>query len=194
MYRMSIMTMLAPSSLSSRLDVPRCTKMALVHDMAESLVGDITPVDGVLKSEKNRRETATMDYISNDLLGNVDGGMQGKELREVWQEYEDGQTLESRFVKDIDKMELVLQMVEYEKAKEGKLDLGEFSWVATRIVLPEIKDWCDAVLRERDDYWKELGKVPSGAEMKPEREEMQREYYDPDEGDKKTIGVNGRSS
>ena len=30
--------------------------MALVHDLAESLVGDLTPQDGVSKAEKYRRE------------------------------------------------------------------------------------------------------------------------------------------
>lgn len=32
-----------------------CVKMAIVHDMAESLVGDITPVDGVDKSISQMR-------------------------------------------------------------------------------------------------------------------------------------------
>ena len=181
MYRMSIITMLCPSSLSSKLDIPRCTKMALVHDMAEALVGDITPVDGVLKTEKNRREAATMDYICDDLLGNVEGGMSGREVREVWQEYEDGQTLESRFVHDVDKIELVLQMVEYEKQAEGQLDIGEFTWVAKRIVLPEVKVWCEQLLQERADFWNGFGKVPSSWEtMTSRREAEQKEYYDGD--------------
>ena len=34
----------------------RCIRMALVHDLAESLVGDITPYDNVSKDEKFRRE------------------------------------------------------------------------------------------------------------------------------------------
>lgn len=176
--------MLAPPSLSKKLDVPRCTKMALVHDMAEALVGDITPVDGVLKSEKSRRESETMDYICGELLGRVGGGISGAEIRECWQEYEDGETLESRFVHDVDKIELVLQMVEYEKAAEGCLDLGEFSWVASRIELEEVKVWCRQVLEERDAYWRELGVVPTGAEMKPEREVLQKEYYDREAGGK----------
>jgi putative hydrolase of HD superfamily len=45
--------MLAPHSLSSKINILYCTKMALVHDMAEALVGDITPMDGVTKHEKN---------------------------------------------------------------------------------------------------------------------------------------------
>ncbi len=153
MYRMSILTMLAPPSLSSRLNVPHCTKMALVHDMAEALVGDITPVDGISKSEKSRREEATMNYLCKDLLGKVHDSVPGEEMRQIWQEYEDSETLESQFVHDVDKIELVLQMLEYERSHEGRLDLGEFSHVAQRIALPEMRQWCDQVLQERSKFW-----------------------------------------
>lgn len=161
MYRMSILTMLAPPAISSRVNIPHCTKMALIHDMAESLVGDITPVDGISKAEKSRRESETMDYLCKNLLGGFGGGLAADEIRKVWQEYEDDKTLEAHFVHDIDKMELLLQMVEYERAHEGRVDLGEFSWVATRIKLPEVLAWCDQVLEERKAFWKSIGKTPS---------------------------------
>lgn len=163
MYRMSILTMLAPPSLSSRLDIPRCTKMALIHDMAELLVGDITPVDNIPKEEKSRREEETMDYLCKDLLGKFHGGIAADDMKLIWREYEDSVTLESKFVHDIDKMELILQMVEYERSHKGttELDLSEFGWVANKIVLPEVKEWCAVVLKEREEFWKSIGKQPS---------------------------------
>ena len=161
---MSIITMVAPRSLSAKLDIPHCTKMALVHDMAESLVGDITPVDGVSKEEKERRERETMDYLGISLLGGYDGGVQGQGLREVWEEYEKGESNEARFVKDVDKLELLLQMVEYERKGEGKLDLSEFVWVAGGIKMAEMKAWCAELLAERDLFWKQVGNVPVGVE------------------------------
>jgi len=153
--------------------------MALVHDMAEALVGDITPVDGVAKHEKNRRESTTMDYFTKSLLGRVNGGMTGEELKKVWQEYEDSETLDSKFVHDVDKIELVLQMVEYERAHEKKMDLGEFSWVATKIVLPEVKEWAEDVLREREEFWGETYHTVYNAETQPEGEDLaqKEEYY-----------------
>lgn len=39
--------------------------LALVHDLAESIVGDITPLCGVPKEEKQRRELAAMREISS---------------------------------------------------------------------------------------------------------------------------------
>jgi len=159
MYRMSILTMIAPASISSRVNVSHCTRMALIHDMAESLVGDITPVDGVSKGEKSRREAETMQYISSHLLGSVgNGGKEaGETIQAVFQEYEDDVTEEAHFVHDIDKIELILQMVEYEKKHEGRIDLGEFTRVAAKIKLPEVKEWCKQLLLEREVFWTEKG-------------------------------------
>ena len=177
MYRMSILTMLAPPSLSSRINVPHCTKMALIHDMAEALVGDLTPVDGVPKVEKNRREAETMDYISNNLLGKVHGGVPGRDIRQIWQEYEDSATLESQFVHDVDKVELILQMVEYERTHNCALDLSEFSWVAKRLCLPEMKEWAQEILDEREALWESKGKAAREPKDASTIKEQQSEYY-----------------
>ncbi|KAL4783082.1 HD domain-containing protein [Aspergillus varians] len=153
MYRMSVMTMLAPPSLASRLNLQHCMKMALIHDMAESLVGDITPVDPITKTEKARREAAVMEYIAKSLLRGVPSGMlAGDDILAVFNEYEANETLEAQFVHDVDKMELLLQMVEYERSYE--IDLTEFLNVAKRIQLPEIQEWAATVLQEREALWK----------------------------------------
>ena len=151
--------MLAPTSLTSRLNIARCTKMALVHDMAELLVGDITPVDGVPKAEKNRREASTMDFLTGTMLSESSGAFaQGQEMREIWQEYENSVTEESLFVHDVDKIELVLQMIDYERSKQGQLDLGEFIHVLEGVKVPEMQDWCTELLKEREEFWKDIGR------------------------------------
>lgn len=167
MYRMSIITMLAPVSLLCRLNVAHCTKMALVHDMAESLVGDITPVDGIPTKEKHRREADSMGYLTDELLGKSSGGLvQGQGIKEIFQEYEEGKTLESIFVHDVDKIELMLQMVEYERSNQGTLDLSEFLGVAKSIRLREVKTWCNEILNEREAFWRGLKKTANGLEFR----------------------------
>jgi putative hydrolase of HD superfamily len=118
-----------------------------------------------------------MDYFTNSLLGRVNGGATGRDLRAAWQEYEDNETLESKFVHDIDKIELLLQMLEYERVNKHKLDLGEFSWVSTRIEMPEVKQWSNELLKEREDFWGDIKHSTwyEGNKLKdpPEKEE----YY-----------------
>ncbi|XP_047077663.1 5'-deoxynucleotidase HDDC2-like [Lolium rigidum] len=119
MYRMGVMALVA-ADLPAGVNRDRCVKMAIVHDIAEAIVGDITPADGVPKEEKSRREKEALDQMCA-LLG---GGSRADEIRELWMEYEDNATLEAKVVKDFDKVEMILQALEYEK-EQGR-DLEEF--------------------------------------------------------------------
>jgi putative hydrolase of HD superfamily len=49
-----------------------------------------------------------------DLLGNTESA---QEIAELWHEYEDAKTPEALFVKDLDKFEMIVQALEYEKCK-----------------------------------------------------------------------------
>lgn len=118
MYRMGIMALIAPDVPG--VDRERCVKMAIVHDIAEAIVGDIAPSDGIPKLEKSRREREALDYMCK-LLG---GGSRAEEIAELWREYEENSSLEAKVVKDFDKVEMILQALEYEN-EQGK-DLDEF--------------------------------------------------------------------
>jgi len=65
MYRMSIMALI--SADNEGLDHSRCMKIALAHDMAEALVGDITPHDNVTKEDKEAMERTAMHKITSVL-------------------------------------------------------------------------------------------------------------------------------
>ena len=106
--------------LAGRFDVDplRLIGMAIIHDLAEAVVGDITPGCGVSREEKHARERAAMGGL---LAGLPDG----ERLMSLWSEYEEGVTSEARLAKDIDKLEMALQAVEYQERSPGK-DLSEF--------------------------------------------------------------------
>ncbi|KAJ8750880.1 hypothetical protein K2173_016061 [Erythroxylum novogranatense] len=118
MYRMGLMALVAPDIPGINRD--RCVKMAIVHDIAEAIVGDITPMDGISKTEKSRREQEALDHMCK-LIG---GGPRAQEMFDLWMEYEENSSSEAKLVKDFDKVEMILQALEYEK-EQGK-DLDEF--------------------------------------------------------------------
>ena len=106
----------------------RCIKLALVHDVAESIVGDITPHCGVSDADKHAMEAAAVQQIQQMLGGASLAGERaalgrpradpprggaharpaharaGDEIAELWNEYEQAQTEEARLVKDFDKV------------------------------------------------------------------------------------------
>lgn len=53
----------------------RCIRMALVHDIAESLVGDITPHCNVSQEEKHRLEAEAIEQINGMLGAGTDAGV-----------------------------------------------------------------------------------------------------------------------
>jgi putative hydrolase of HD superfamily len=171
---MAMMAMLAPPSLN--LDITKCMKMALFHDLAESLVGDITPADKVPKAEKNRRETIVMKHLTTTLLGRVSDGKAGEGILAIWQEFEESKTPESKFAQDIDKVEMLLQMVEYEKRGKGRINLKEFTYVVGKLHLSETKLWADTIIKERDDFWKDKDATMEDV-VSIQAKELQDQYY-----------------
>ncbi|KAI5776360.1 HD domain-containing protein [Geopyxis carbonaria] len=155
MYRMGIITMLCPHDIGVNRD--RCVKMALVHDMAEALVGDLTPPDNIPKEEKFRRELESMKYITEELLTPYSPTI-AQEFLELWEEYETGTSKESVFVKDVDRFELVCQTIEYEKKYNAQKDLQEFLHVRKGIKNDFVIKWVEDALKERAAYWESMGK------------------------------------
>lgn len=144
MYRMGLMAFI---SSSNSVDSNRCIKLAIVHDVAEAIVGDIAPSDNVTKEVKNQLETEAMHKIRN-MLGTDSAA--GQEIEALWQEYEDGRSPEALMVKDFDKLEMILQAQEYEA--EQDIDLQDFfDSTKGRFTTPLGQSWAKEIVKRRAD-------------------------------------------
>lgn len=153
MYRMSLISMALPTDT---ILVDKCVKIALVHDIAESLVGDITPFGGVTKAEKHRRERETIDYLV-DLIQGYSPRF-ASEMKELWLAYENTLCLEARYVRDIDKFEMIAQAWDYEQDYGIEYDLSEFYAARSGIETKIIGDLCDELIAQRSSYINSLKK------------------------------------
>jgi putative hydrolase of HD superfamily len=118
------------------LDSSRASLLALVHEMGESYAGDITPVDGVSREDK---EALERDAIMRALEGHSDREW----FLSLWEEFEKGTTPEARFVRQLDRLEMGLQAALHEA--EGFPGMGEFYDSARKTVVdPRLR----AVLEE----------------------------------------------
>jgi len=121
-FRVAVLALLFKDSLG--LDGERLLSMALVHDLAEAVCGDITPFDSV--SRKRDLEEASMREIVGELTPE-----QGDKIISLWREYEEGESREARVVKEMDKMDMAFKAWVY---KNEGYEVGEFRKEAERVV------------------------------------------------------------
>ncbi|ORX61865.1 hypothetical protein DM01DRAFT_1403604 [Hesseltinella vesiculosa] len=141
MHRMSIMAMLIDDP---KLNRDKCIKMAMVHDLGEAIVGDITPHAGVSKEDKFKMEENAMAQFK-EWLGDTEAA---NEIVSLWHEYEQAQTPEALLVKDLDKFEMIVQALEYEKS-DAKTLQSFFDSTQGKFKHPIVKQWAEALYQER---------------------------------------------
>lgn len=150
MYRMAMLAMTMDPVADC--DMNKVVRMCLVHDLAETRVGDITPYDGVSPDDKHRMETEAMSSIAALLKPNAQ-----KEVIQLFEEYEAHESPEARLTKDLDIFDMILQAFEYEKksVKESTAlpDLEEFFSHIQRIGNTEIQGWCTQLVKERKEMF-----------------------------------------
>lgn len=102
------MAILAMQLCPEGLDILKVMQMCIVHDLPEIIVGDLTPHDD--RSSKPEDELSAMKDLAPQWL-------------ELFVEYEENSTQESKFVRSLDKLDMALQASIY---SEQGLDLSEF--------------------------------------------------------------------
>lgn len=142
---MSLFAFLIPESAS--LDRIKVMKMALLHDLGESIVGDITPYCGIDKEEKKMREHKAMLEISGLV------GSSGDEMLQLFEEYEQQISAEAQFVKDCDRYDMILQAFEYEQrdCTPGKHQ-EFFDSTKDKFLHPMIIEMVEILYKRRDEY------------------------------------------
>ena len=117
-YSMSIMAMII-SDLEN-YDSEKILKMVLLHDLAESKIGDFTPGQ-ISKDEKEKIENQAFREIIEKLPNSIK-----LEYAEIWKEYQNQISVESQFVHQIDRLEMALQAKMYEKSGSSKENIFTF--------------------------------------------------------------------
>jgi len=89
---------------SQKVDKDKLIKMALLHDLVETIVGDVSQWHKKKQIDKKTNEDKAAETIKRQLSSNL-----GKEFIQLWQEFELGKSLESRIVRALDRFSAPLQ-------------------------------------------------------------------------------------
>ena len=130
-YMMSVMAMVL-SDLKN-LDSEKVIKMSILHDWAESKIGDFMP-DQIEYDKKSELENYAMTEILESLPQTIQNNYQ-----DIWNEFLSRDTPESRLVHELDKLEMALQAKIYEKDVDPEKVKPFIISAVEQIMDPEVK-------------------------------------------------------
>ena len=108
-WRLSLALMLIVPHLSVKVDCLKALKMAIIHDIVEIEAKDIPVLEQInnkkIVDQKETNEKMAISSIGKKL------GVSGREIVELWYEFEASQTNEAKIVKALDKLEGELQFL-----------------------------------------------------------------------------------
>ncbi len=138
-FRVAVLAMILAPKVG--VDVNKVTKMALIHDLGEAIIGDIITTWGKkplpILPEKKRRERKAIEKIFSVI--------DQKEYVKLFEEYEKMQTKEAQFVKQIDRLEFAIQAWEYEKKHKIKFPKNYSVWPRAMIKQKYLKYILDKI-------------------------------------------------
>ena len=136
------------------LDVGKCMQLAVVHDIAECIVGDIAPDDEISKEDKQKLENSAIRTLENRLQAFCrveEGGDFGVTLMtKLFHEYEERESPESIAVKDLDLLDMLIQADEYEDRYGVSLSDFFESVPPERICTPRLKGVAESIHTTRE--------------------------------------------
>jgi putative hydrolases of HD superfamily len=145
---------LVVGDLYPELDRGRVLAMAILHDMAEALIGDLPASASRLfgKAVKHEAERKAMLELFGPLP-------LSSEYLALWEEYTQASSVEARLVKALDRLELLAQTLSYERS--GARGLGEFweersGWGEE---FPEVRAMADQLFAEHEALLSAEGRV-----------------------------------
>lgn len=96
-WHLALMAFLLSEYANDKVDVAKVMKMVLVHDLVEIDAGDTYAYDEKGNASKRERELKAADRIFGLLPEE-----QGKELRDLWDEFEEYETPEAKYAHTLD--------------------------------------------------------------------------------------------
>lgn len=108
-------------------DISKCMKLSIIHELGEIYAGDFTPNDSITKEKKHELEKEAIEKLLNTVRFEND-------FLELWEEYEKNETEEAQFIKQLDKLECIMQASCY------GLDISYMKTSINKITLPFLKE------------------------------------------------------
>ena len=105
-WHLALMAPLLKEYIKEDVNIERVINMVIIHDLVEIDAGDTFCYDKEGNLTKREREVKAADRIFNILPKN-----QAKEIYDLWNEFEDMKTIESRYAACLDRLQPILNNI-----------------------------------------------------------------------------------
>lgn len=147
-WHLAIMAMLLTEYADDKnFTLDKVLKMVIVHDLVEIYAGDTFAFDVKGNLEKEDKEKQAADKLFGQLPSN-----QGKQLRKLWEEFDEVKTPEARYAAALDRLQpfihnLCTEGHTWVLGKVTKEQVYKRSGLAME-VLPALKPWMEEQINE----------------------------------------------
>lgn len=147
-WHLAIMAMLLTEYADDKnFTLDKVLKMVIVHDLVEIYAGDTFAFDVKGNLEKEDKEKQAADKLFGQLPSN-----QGKQLRKLWEEFDEAKTPEARYAAALDRLQpfihnLCTEGHTWVQGKVTKEQVYKRSGLAME-VLPALKPWMEDQINE----------------------------------------------
>lgn len=165
-WRLALMVILLAPETKLQMDLYKALKMAVIHDLVEAEAYDIPAFEHDRAEEKKKAESAAAQKYKSLLTSEA-----GDEIYDLWTEYEEQKTVEAKFIKALDKLEVRIQHNEADIETWNELEYPRSLFAADKYCL------IDQFLKEFNESAKEESRqkiVASGKNIEDVRAEAER--------------------
>jgi len=117
-FQLSVLAMVLADALG--VDKEKLIKMALLHDLGEAVTGDIVWSRGEIIDIKKRAEKEEQEKKGIEKVFKIIG--RSNEYVEIFEEMVERESQEAKIFWELDKLEMVMQALDYEKEQNKKLE------------------------------------------------------------------------
>lgn len=149
-FQVALMAWILGRKKKVKFNTEKILKISLIHDLCELYAGDETPYDKILPRDKeewpelfdkwprstkpekikayferHKKEETSLKRLTSKLPLKVK-----QEIVDLWLDYEEGRTKEARFVKQVNRIQTLLQAIDY--GEKQKIRVYKSWWIGTK--------------------------------------------------------------
>jgi len=110
-WRVALMTFIFADELKIKINLIKTLEMALIHDIVESIVGNVD-YTSIIKGKITEKQKTLLENKAINQLRKSMTQYSGNKISALWKEYEKGITKEAKFVKAMNRLETLMYLVE----------------------------------------------------------------------------------